>query len=116
MNRIQVSAKFASVPTANLAEFKKVAAEALAITKSEQGVLQYDWFFDDKNTVCVVLETYQDSEALLAHIANVGEAFGRLVELGGGCELEIFGDPSAQLVAATAGLQRSVFPSFFQGK
>ena len=116
MNSIQVSAKFADIPIDNLAEFKEVAAEALAITKSEQGVLQYDWFFDDEETVCVVLETYQDSEALLAHIASVGEAFGRLVELGGGCELEMFGEPSARLLDTTAGLERSVFRSYFQGK
>ena len=116
MNSIRVNAKFVDIPAANLAEFKKVAAEALAITRSEQGVLQYDWFFDDTETVCVVLETYKDSEALLAHIANVGEEFGRLVELGGGCELEMFGDLPAQLVEATAGVQRSVFPSYFQGK
>jgi quinol monooxygenase YgiN len=116
MDSLQVSAKFPDIPTADLAEFKEVAAEALTITKSEQGVLQYDWFFDDEETVCVVLETYQDSEALLAHIANVGDAFGRLVELGGGCELEMFGEPSAQLLAATEGFDLSVFRSSFQGK
>jgi quinol monooxygenase YgiN len=116
MNSIQVSAKFANIPTANLTEFKKVAAAALAITKSEPGVLQYDWFFDDTETVCVVLERYQDSEALLTHVANVGEAFGRLVELVGACELEMFGEPSARLLDTPAGVQRSVFRSYFQGK
>jgi quinol monooxygenase YgiN len=116
MNSIQVNAKFAGIATANLAEFKKVAAEALAIARSELGVLQYDWFFDDTETVCVVLENYQNPEALLAHIANVGNAFGRLIELSGACELEMFGPPSAQLVDATAGVQRSVFSSHFQGK
>jgi quinol monooxygenase YgiN len=116
MNNIQVSARFADIPTANLAEFKKVAAGALAITRSEPGVLQYDWFFDDKETVCVVLERYQDSEALLAHVANVGEAFDRLVELGGACELQIFGEPSDRFLETTGGLRRSVFPSYFQGK
>ena len=116
MNSIQVNAKFVNIPNANLAEFKKVAAEALAITRREEGVVQYDWFFNDTETVCVVLETYQDSDTLVAHIANVGDEFRRLIELGGGCELEMFGKPSAQLVDATAGLQRSVFPSYLQGK
>jgi quinol monooxygenase YgiN len=116
MTSIQVNAKFPEIATTDLAEFKEVAAEALAIARTEEGVLQYDWFFDEAQTVCVVLETYHDSEALLAHIANVNEAFGRLIELGGGCEVEMFGDPSARLVDATAGLQRSVFPSYLQGK
>ena len=116
MNRIQVNAKFANVSSSNLAEFKKVAAHALEIAKREPGVLQYDWFFDDTDTVCVVRETYQDSEALLAHIANMGEVLNTLGELGGGCELEMFGDPSPLLVDVPAPPQRSIFRSCFQGK
>lgn len=116
MNRIQVNATFANVLSSNLAEFKKVAADALEIVKSEPGVLQYDWFFDDTQTVCVVQETYQDSEALLAHITTMGDVLNALSELGGGCELEMFGDPSPLLVDITAPLQRSIFRSRFQGK
>ena len=72
-------------------------------------MLQYDWFFDDTDTVCVVRETYQDSESLLTHIAAMGEVLNRLSELGGGCELEMLGDPSPQLIDLTAPLQRSIF-------
>ena len=115
MNRIQVSARFANVSSSNLAEFKKVAAHALEIAKGEPGVLQYDWFFDDTQTVCVVRETYQDSEALLAHITTMGDVLNTLSELGGGCELEMFGDPSPLLVDVTAPLQRSIFRSRLQG-
>ena len=116
MNRIQVNATFANVSSSNLAEFKKVATHALEIAKGEPGVLQYDWYFDDTQTVCVVRETYQDSEALLAHITTMGEALDTLSQLGGGCELEMFGDPSPQLVEVTAPLRRSIFRSSFQGK
>jgi quinol monooxygenase YgiN len=116
MNRIQVNATFANVSSSNLAEFKKVAADALEIVKGEPGVLQYDWFFDDTQTVCVVRETYQDSEALLAHITTMGDVLNTLSELGGGCELEMFGDPSPLLVEITAPFQRSIFRSCFQGK
>ena len=116
MHRIQVNAKFANVSSSNLAEFKKAATQAVVIAKSEPGVLQYDWFFNDNQTVCVVRETYQDSEALLAHITTMGGMLNTLSELGGGCELEMFGDPSPLLVDVTAPLQRSIFRSYFQGK
>jgi quinol monooxygenase YgiN len=116
MNSIQVNAKFANVSSSNLAEFKKAAAHAMDIAKSEPGVLQYDWFFDDTETVCVVRETYQDSEALLAHITTMGGMLNTLSELGGGCQLEMFGDPAPLLVDVTAPLQRSIFRSSFQGK
>jgi quinol monooxygenase YgiN len=112
MSRIQVNAKFADVSSANLAEFKKVAAHALETAKSEPGVLEYDWFFDDSQTMCVVRETYRDSEALLAHITTLGEVLNALSELGGGCELEIFGDPSPALLGVMAPVRRSVFRSF----
>ena len=116
MNRIQVNAKFANVSSSNLAEFKKVAANALEIARSEPGVLQYDWFFDDTQTVCIVRETYQDSKALLSHATTMGGMLNTLSELGGGCELEMFGDPSPLLLDATAPLQRSIFRARFQGK
>jgi quinol monooxygenase YgiN len=116
MTSIQVNAKFAHVSRSNLEAFKRVAADALETARSEPGVLQYDWFLDDTETVCVVRETYRDSGALLAHIATMGELLGTLSELGGGCELEMFGDPSHLLVGATASLQRSIFRSAFQHK
>jgi quinol monooxygenase YgiN len=112
MNRIQVNATFPHVSSSDLAEFKKAAAHALEIARSEPGVLQYDWFFDDSQTVCVVQETYLDSEALLEHIAAMGEVLNTLSELGGGCELEVFGDPSPALAAAPF---RRIFRSRFQG-
>jgi quinol monooxygenase YgiN len=116
MKTIQVNAKFTNITSANLAEFKKVAAEALEITKGEQGVLQYDWFLNDDETVCVVLETYQDPHALLAHITNTDKVFAKLIELGGACELQMFGNPPTHLDATPTGLQRSLFASYLQGK
>jgi quinol monooxygenase YgiN len=114
MNRIHVHAKFPDVSSSNLEAFKEVAARALETAKSEPGVLQYDWFFDDTHTVCIVRETYRDSHALLAHITTMGQTLDTLADLGGGCELEMFGDPSPLLVDVTAPLHRSIFRSSFQ--
>ena len=116
MNGIQVNATFANISSSNLTEFKKLAADALEIAQGEPGVLQYDWFLDDTQTVCVVRESYRDSAALLAHVANMGGLLDTLNDLGGGCELAMFGEPSPRLLDATAALQRSVFRSSFQGK
>jgi quinol monooxygenase YgiN len=116
MNRIQVNARFAHISSTDLSEFKRVAAQALEVAKGEPGVLQYDWYLDDTQTVCVVRETYQDSDALLAHIATMGEVLDALSKLGGGCELEMFGDPSPPLLGVATPLQRSLFRSSFQGK
>jgi hypothetical protein len=115
MDRIQLTARFPHISSRHIPEFKRVAARALAITKDEPGTVQYDWFFNADETVCVVRETYANSDAVLAHIANLGELIGKLIEVGGGCEFEVFGNPSAQLREASAALAPSVF-SYFQGK
>ena len=115
MDRLQLTARFPNIPSGNILEFKKLATQALEITKGEAGTLQYDWFFSDDETVCVVRETYADSDAVLAHMTNLGELIGELLEVSGGCEFEIFGSPSAQLLEAAAAVSPSVF-SYFQGK
>jgi quinol monooxygenase YgiN len=114
MEQVQVSATFPNT-TARLAEFKELAAEALKLTADDPGVLQYDWFFNADESKCVVHETYVNSDAILNHVAMVGDLLGRLVDAGGGLELEIFGSLSPEVATATAAMNPTVH-SFFQGK
>ena len=115
MEQIQVTATLPNIPPGNLAEFKELAARALELTKGEATTLQYDWFFNDDHTKCVVRETYANSDAVLAHMANIGELLGKLVETGGGVEVEVFGDPSPELLAAAAAFEPAIY-RFLQGK
>jgi hypothetical protein len=62
-----------------------------------------------------VRETYANSDAILAHIANMGDLIGKLADLGGGVEIEVFGDPSPELVEAAATFGPTIY-WFFQGK
>ena len=115
MEQLQITATFPTIASENLAQFKQLAAQALEITKGESATLQYDWYFNQDETSCVVRETYESSDAVLTHLGDVGELLGKLVELGGGLEVEAFGSPSAQLMEAAAAFQPSVYP-YFQGK
>jgi quinol monooxygenase YgiN len=115
MDPIRVNAKFSHVPPSTLAEFKRAAAQAQDLTKREPGALQYDWFFNDDQTVCIVHEAYVDSAAVTAHIGNLGDVFGKLLETDGGCSFEVFGNPSRELRDAVSGLDLTVF-AHFQGK
>jgi hypothetical protein len=71
---------------------------------------------NEDESACVVLEAYEDSNAVLRHVAGLGDLFGQLLEVGGGCTFEVYGQPSAELVEATAGLQISVLASHLQAK
>lgn len=112
MEQLQVTATFPSIAKEDLAEFKRIASELLGIVANEPGSLQFDWFFNDDETRCVVRETYASSEAVLAHLGNVGEMLGPLVQLGGGIEVEFFGDPSEALRQATEAFHPSVYTHF----
>jgi quinol monooxygenase YgiN len=115
MEQIQLTATLPKISPDNLAEFKELAARALEITKGEATTVQYDWFFSDDETKCVVRETYANSDAILVHIAHVGDLIGKLAELGGGLEIEAFGDPSPELLEAAAAFEPTIY-RFFQGK
>jgi len=111
MSALQVTARL-TIHDGKLTEFKDVAARCMQIVREKDtGTLQYDWFFNDDETECVVQETYRDSEAVLEHIANMGETMGALL---GVCDmdLEVFGSPSAALVAAAAELAPKIYSRF----
>ena len=115
MDKLQVSATFPDIKPENLSEFKKLAAEMLEITRAEQGTLQYDYFLNSDETVCVVRETYASSDAHMAHVANMGDRLPLLGELGGGLvNAEIFGSPSQAHIEAFADFKPTIY-SYFQG-
>lgn len=115
MERLQTAARFPRIPPEKLSEFKRLAAQALEKAKDEAGLLQYDWFFSPDETVCVLLETYASSDAVLAHMAHMGELSLTIDEIAGGCEFEMFGSPSAELRKSVSDFGPAVF-SYFQGK
>lgn len=115
MKQLQVTGTFPRISSDNLSEFKRMDCEALKVTSDDPGVTQYDWFFNEDESKCVVRETYADSDAVLTHLGLLGDMLGRIIELGGGVEIEVFGSPSDALVKATEALQPTIY-SYFQGK
>ena len=58
---------------------------------------------------CVVLETYADSLAVLAHAGNVGELLGKILEVAD-LSLELYGNPSEELRNAIEGMNPKIYP------
>src|SRR4051794_32500143 len=115
MEQLQVSATFPSISPDAADQFRQLAAEVLATIRGEAGTLQHDWFLSDDGAQCVVRETYADSDAFLAHLAASAPLLGRLIELGGGIELDLFGAPSGALRDAIAAFQPRIY-GYVQGK
>lgn len=101
-NYIRINAEF-SVPEANIDDFKKKAAELVRkVEANEPGALSYEWFLSDDKHACTLVEVYKDSDAVMAHLGNVGALLGPLVEVAPLSRLFILGNPSAEVRQAFA--------------
>jgi quinol monooxygenase YgiN len=85
-----------------LEEFKRLAAQCMDIVRAKDtGTLQYAIYFNDDQSECIVLERYRDSEALIEHLAHLGDLSAALLATGS-VTGELLGEPSAQLRANIA--------------
>ena len=84
-------------------EFKDLQAKCMAVVRAKDtGTLQYEVFFNDDSSECIVYERYRDSDALLEHFSNLGALMPALFRVCSGSG-EILGAPSPQLRKALEG-------------
>ena len=115
MNEIRLTAKF-TIQNGKSEEFKSIASKCVvAVRENEKGksCSQYDWFFSADGKICHVLETYANSDAVIAHMANVGELLGQLLQISS-LSGDIYGELSDELQEAFKGLDIKLF-TFYQG-
>lgn len=80
-------------------EFKRLSAQCLEIVRTQDtGTLQYDTYFNDDETECIVIERFRDSEALIRHGENLAHLMDAIVSTGSVFG-ELLGEPSAELRA-----------------
>jgi quinol monooxygenase YgiN len=96
----------------NLEEFKRLSAQCMEIVRTKDtGTLQYDIYFNDDQSECIVLERYRDSEALIEHAAHLGDLAEAVVATGW-VSGELLGEPSAELRARMAGGEVRLFTPY----
>jgi quinol monooxygenase YgiN len=92
-----------------LEEFKRVAAQCMEIVRTnDTGTLQYEIYFNDDQSECIVLERYRDSEALIEHAAHLGDLNEAIVATGL-VSGELLGEPTAELRAKMADSEVRIF-------
>jgi hypothetical protein len=85
-----------------LEEFKRLSAQAVEIVRAQDtGTLQFEIYFSEDQSECVVLERYKDSEALIQHAMHLGDLSGAILATGF-VSGELLGEPSAELKANLA--------------
>jgi quinol monooxygenase YgiN len=90
-------------------EFKRLSAECLEIVRTkDEGTLQYDTYFNDDESECIVLERFRDSDALILHGQNMAP-FMESIMATGTVSGELLGDLSEELRAQIAGSPVGLF-------
>jgi len=99
MSNLQVSAKM-KIREGMLERFKQHANECVQrVKEKDPGTIQFDWFITFDNTECEIRETYENSEAFLAHLSNLGDLLQILYEkFASNHSVAIYGDPSPELL------------------
>jgi quinol monooxygenase YgiN len=83
-------------------EYKRLSAQCMEIVRTKDtGMLQYEIYFNDDESECVVLERYRDSEALIEHSANISHLMEPIMATASVAG-EVLGEPSAELRASLA--------------
>jgi hypothetical protein len=79
----------------------------------DTGTLQYDMYFNDDQSECIVLERFRDSEALIEHAAHLGD-LTEVILATGSVSGELLGEPNAELRAKLAGSEVPVLFTPYQ--
>ena len=76
-----------------------------SIKSSEPGTLNYEWSVDAAHATVHVYERYQDSSAVLSHLASFRAKFGdRFRQVVKPARLVVYGSPDPQVKSALASL------------
>ena len=93
-----------------LDEFKRLSAVCLEIVRSKDpGTLQYDTFFNEDESECIVLERFRDLDSLLQHGENIGDDLMAQIVATGECHGELLGAVPDDVRANLAGGPVQVF-------
>ena len=97
MGTITIFARMGLEPE-NVAKAKALATAACRVAADEPGTLVYDWHYSDEHRSLIVLETYANSAAHLAHMQaeGHGEVMGSLMALIGSIDFFVLGEPTAE--------------------
>lgn len=80
-------------------EFKRLSAQCMEIVRAKDvGTLQYDTFFNDDETECIVIERFRDADALIQHSENLAHLMDPIVATGD-VSGELLGDLGPELKA-----------------
>jgi quinol monooxygenase YgiN len=101
-----------AITDGKLDQFERVAQEMTAGTRKEEGALAYEWFLSADRKRCLLLETYKDANAVLAHCTGpvVRGLVPKILEASSITSFEVYGDPGPEAAKILAGVGAKILP------
>jgi quinol monooxygenase YgiN len=94
-------------------DFKRLSERCMEIVRTrDTGTLGYDIYFNDDESEAIVIERYRDSEALIEHLAHIGDDLMTAMMTTASVQGETLGEPSAQLKTMMAETPVRLFTPF----
>jgi quinol monooxygenase YgiN len=93
-----------AVQPARLHDFSSLMQDMVAAARTnEPGTLNYEWNINDDGAVCHIYVRYENSAAVMLHMAAFGTKFtGRFMALVQTTRFVVYGAPSAEVKTALA--------------
>jgi len=103
-----------NIQAGKIDEFKRIAESCMAaVREKDKGVLRYDFYFNDDQSECVVVEEYPDGAAVLNHIAIAGPFLGELTKVAS-AKLQAFGTIPPELEPLIARMGVDVYSPYMK--
>lgn len=99
----------------NVKQFKKLIREMSEVVKAnESDTLEYQFYLNEDETICIVHETYVDSKAALAHNESLASKtiLPRIFNKAHLDRLDVYGMPNDELKKVLSGINSHVFNLF----
>jgi len=85
-------------------EYKRLSAQCMAIVKEQDtGTLRYEIFLNADETQALVIEEYVDTQALIDHLAHIGDELSSAILATATVHGELLGDMSEEFRAQLQG-------------
>ena len=104
-----------TISEGKIKQYRKLVKEMSKVVKvNEPDTINYQFYFDESGTRCIVHETYTNSEAVFSHINGVASKtiLPRIHDISRITRFEVFGTPSKKLQKAMEGLNPQIYILF----
>jgi len=89
-----------TIESSKIAECKKLIQDMVkAVEANEPDAINYEYYLNNAETSCVIIEVYKNSEAALAHLKGVASQtiLPKIFNISRITRFDVYGDPSEEL-------------------